>query len=485
MTGGMPGPMIEGGVVDARALPPEAGLRAAASDGTPLDLTPLGGTGLVRLGPTGADGVVLTWRALDGTERRATYQLGGFAGRVEGATGLRVTGWARNLRAPAQDCAVGAIGPAGLVAHATARADRDGRFELILPPGPRLGLRLGVLGSDHMLEDGTLPDLVGTAAPRDAVRRPAAVRVPTRALTIRIKICCPDLREAPLWGDFHFANALAAAFERIGHAAAVDTADMWDAQPADEDVVLMIRGRHRYPVDPAKINLMWIISHPDRMVADEMGDYDHVAVASDVHAAALARQGHGHVSALHQAVDAPAFADAGQTERKAACLFVGNSRREYRRMVRWAMEAGAPLDLYGGGWEGILPDAALRAPSLPNDQLPAAYGGHLLVLNDHWDSMRDNGFLSNRLFDASATGTPVLTDPVAGLADVFGDSIAVAADMEGFRAQVADCMAHPDIWLDRAAEARRIVLDAHTFDHRAAEWAAIIERVAAVKRPYG
>ena len=37
-----------------------------------------------------------------------------------------------------------------------------------------------------------------------------------------------------------------------------------------------------------------------------------------------------------------------------------------------------------------------------------------VVLNDHWDSMRECGFVSNRVFDVLASGGSLLTDRVAG-----------------------------------------------------------------------
>ena len=37
--------------------------------------------------------------------------------------------------------------------------------------------------------------------------------------------------------------------------------------------------------------------------------------------------------------------------------------------------------------------------------------------------MRADGFVSNRLFDAVASGARVVTDPVDGLAELFGPSV--------------------------------------------------------------
>ena len=45
------------------------------------------------------------------------------------------------------------------------------------------------------------------------------------------------------------------------------------------------------------------------------------------------------------------------------------------------------------------------------------------MLNDHWEDMRVEGFVSNRIFDVLATEPRLLTDEVAGLAEVLGDGL--------------------------------------------------------------
>lgn len=409
-------------------------------------------------------------------------QVGGFNGAVEWVHGRVITGRARNLRKPGQDVSVVGYTASGRTVFATAMAAEGGRFVMLVPEGILDGqdaesLTLGVAGSDYVLEDGLI------APQRPARRRTLKLQSrPLSMLALRIKISTPNLKEAPMWGDYHFATALRAAFEAIGQQANVDTVDTWYQRPAQEDVVLTLRGRNRLTVDPGKINIMWLISHPDRIPDDEYADYDHICVASDIYAAILRGRGLPSVSVLHQATDAALFSPLPDQVRTPRCLFVGSSRREYRTMVKWCVESEVPFDLYGGGWEGILPAEMLRAASIANQDLPACYGSHLILLNDHWDSMRDNGFLSNRLFDGSAVATPMITDPVAGLADVFGDSIATADTRERFADLVQDCLANPEPYLARARAARDIVLGAHTFDHRARQLSDIIDRLVAVKR---
>ncbi|MGR3540120.1 MAG: glycosyltransferase family protein [Hasllibacter sp.] len=463
-------PVLAHGVLPARAGGDALALRVEGGTATPLP------SGAVRLEAPGD----VTLRA---GAARARIVRGAGAGAITHVGPGLIEGRARV--AGLQEAVVLAFDAGGLAAHAVARGP-EGRFAMVLPAAVARGLprrrTLGIEGTDCVLAGG--PARVG---------RPAAPpRVLDRARSdpiVAIKIAAPDLQEGRAWGDWHFATALAQAFAREGLRARVDTQDAWYAPSAVADVVLAIRGRHRLRLDRGRINLMWLISHPERVSAAEYAEYDHVAVASEPHAARLRARGLADASVLHQATDARLFGPAGAAPdpgdlargRLRAALFVGNSRREYRTMVKWCRRRSVPLELYGSGWEGIVPPGAVRAPAVANADLPACYARHMLLLNDHWDSMRAHGFLSNRLFDGGAAGTPIVTDPVAGLEAVFGDTVATASDADGLARQVEACLADPAAWLARAARARDIVLGAHTFDHRARTLARRIARLAAAR----
>jgi spore maturation protein CgeB len=96
------------------------------------------------------------------------------------------------------------------------------------------------------------------------------------------------------------------------------------------------------------------------------------------------------------------------------------------------------------------------------------YAAAGVVLNDHWDDMRADGFVSNRLFDAAACGARVVTDDVAGLDGLFGASVQVVHDAD----ELAALVRSDD--RDRVfgtREERRVVADRvrreHSFLHRA------------------
>lgn len=406
---------------------------------------------------------------------------------------LRFGGWS-GMVAPA--------GPTALAGHALDEADeqtpvrivlidrglvvaetmtdpmRGGAFSLMLPDVVRVGpprrAMIAIAGSDCVLEGGTLT--VGGTRP---LALPAPRRRACRPAIIAIRTATPDLSVAHEWGDHHFALSLARAFERLGWHARVLMRDSHPREAESADVTLSLRGRQAYAPVPGRINLMWVISHPDRLPAEECEGCDHVFVASDRHAATLARSLRVPVSVLHQATDPAVFFEPAERRVGRECLFVGNSRLEWRRMVRWSIEEDLPLALYGGRWAGLVPPAMLRGIHVPNTELHRLYADAAVVLNDHWDTMRDEGFLSNRLFDASAVAAPIITDPVAGLSDVFGDSIPAVSDAAGLARAVRDILADRAAAESRAREAQRIVLSAHTFDHRAETIVTVVEALRA------
>jgi glycosyltransferase involved in cell wall biosynthesis len=396
------------------------------------------------------------------------FRSGAAQGRVEALAGNVIAGSAFDPSAPERPVIVAALAGDEVVALAVARpveTDSPGPhpFRLLLSEDLlRTGagfVHVAVVGSDVRLQGS--PVLLPYLPPVPVEPRLAA----PRPVTLAIKIAAPNLKVAHEWGDFHFANALAAALHKRGWIVRVDCADAWARE--GDDAVLVLRGRHRFRPKPESVNLLWVISHPDRMAPGEVDSFDHVFVAAEPYARILARISRRPVEVLHQATDPGVFRGDDPITPPAPLLFVGNSRREYRRMVRWCVEEQLDVAVYGTLWREVIPDRLIRGEHIPNDELHRWYAGAAVVLNDHWDTMLTGGFLSNRLFDASAAGAFIITDPVSGLAEVFGDSIETADSAAELAAKVRLYAAEPERARAKAEAARRLVLASHTFDHRA------------------
>ena len=243
-----------------------------------------------------------------------------------------------------------------------------------------------------------------------------------------IKISAPGAPEGERWGDTHFARALARSLRRLGQSAVVDHHYEWERPSAlDDDVVVTLRGLSRYfPAPDGRINIGWVISHPDAVTRAEAASFDRLLAAGPIWAERMSARWGIRIDPLLQATDPELFnPDRALPDSGHAVLFVGTSRDVERPIIHDAVSAGLPLSVYGHGWEPYIPRHYVKAQFMSNTRLGAEYRAAGVVLNDHWSDMRDYGFISNRLFDAVASGARVISDDVVGLRDVFGDTVQV------------------------------------------------------------
>ena len=277
-----------------------------------------------------------------------------------------------------------------------------------------------------------------------------------------------DWAAAGHWGDTPFARAVARRLEALGNPSSVVVyGERDDAIALRADVALHIVGTRRPPLRPAQLNLLWIISHPDAVRAERCAAYDLIFVASDPFLEHLSEQVGVPLIPLHQATDPDRFRpDPGGPAHE--LLFIGNSRNRHRPVLDALAGTDRDLAVYGGNWRPELLDPRfLRGDWIPNDEVHRAYSSAAIVLNDHWPDMRDEGFISNRIYDVLASGGFVLTDPVAGLDLEFDGGVATWTDADDLRASVERYLAEPELRRVMGEHGRAAVLARHTFAHRA------------------
>ena len=260
-----------------------------------------------------------------------------------------------------------------------------------------------------------------------------------RSLRWSVVVSSPRGEAGEQWGDTWFGRDLVTALQERGQQARlVHPAGATSAERDQDDVVLVLRGLK--PVIPRATTsrtkwLLWVISHPDEVNAAEIEPYDAVFAASANWPRAQSFP--KPVLPLLQATNPSRFRpDAAPPDSGAAVLFVGSTRGQFRPVVRDALACGADLSLFGVGWQDLIASQHQRhhlGEFLPNPQLSAAYAGAGVVLNDHWPDMAEQGFLSNRLFDALACGARVVSDDAAGLHEVFGSAVRTYRSVDELR----------------------------------------------------
>lgn len=300
-----------------------------------------------------------------------------------------------------------------------------------------------------------------------------------RYYRIGLKVPTPSHAKKHEWGDYHLALALQRALRRRGHAVRMDILPEWKLpRTLSDDVALVLRGLEAYAPDPKQINLIWNISHPEKVTREEYESYDHVFVASEPYAAQLGSL-RVPVSPLLQCTDPDLFyPDESAILPKEPVLFVGNSRKQRRPIIMDAIEAGVPLAVYGKLWEGLIDPGFVMGTHVPNEILRQYYSNAGIVLNDHWPQMRDLGFVSNRLFDAAACGALIISDPAAGLTEVFGEQVLTYETPAELRALVDQYLDDPAARQQLTRGLAEKVRREHTFEQRADAFLRVIEALA-------
>ena len=296
---------------------------------------------------------------------------------------------------------------------------------------------------------------------------PVPARLRGRTIAIKVPCPCPELKDH--WGDYHFAVSLAAAFFRRGVDARIDFLQDWATAENRSDINLMLRGLSRFTPVAGTLNFMWMISHPDKVSMEELQGYDGVFVASSLWADKLRRDGLSRVKTLLQCTDACRFhPDAFSDSLRTRNLFVANSRRVLRPVVRAALDEHIPLDIYGEMWEGLAPAEWIRGEKIGNVSLAGYYASAEVVLNDHWESMREGGFVSNRVFDVLASGGSLVTDRVAGPPEEIATACHFFEPGGSLREAIEQARRDPRNRSAASLKVAAYVRREHSFDARAA-----------------
>jgi hypothetical protein len=219
------------------------------------------------------------------------------------------------------------------------------------------------------------------------------------------------------WGDVAFAQSLQRALRSRGVATRLLFRDTYEAAvpPPPATGLLVLRGKFRpkaswLAASCHQLRLLWQISWPLDVSAEELSFYDRIFVASEQDCGRFAYLSGRPTHVLLQATDFQQLAPPAPPSR--GLLFVGNTRGVVRPLVLAFARSGVPLTVIGSGWEHY--GVVAKRSSVSNHALPTLYASSLAVLNDHHGAMRDFGYLNNRVFDVLGSGVPVITDMAPG-----------------------------------------------------------------------
>ena len=282
---------------------------------------------------------------------------------------------------------------------------------------------------------------------------------------ITIAIKSPNPLKNNKWGDYFFAKGLKKALQKKGFNVILQQRDNW-YDNVKVDITIVLRGLREYEPNLDEINLMWNISHPDLVSDEEYEKYDIVFVASEKYTNILKNRLNTSVITLLQCTDPEIFYPEINHKLSEDILFVGVTRGVYRTIIKDLFKTNHEVSIYGKGWDKFIDEKYIKDEYIPNEKLHEYYSSCKILLNDHWNDMIEFDFPSNRLFDALACGTFVISDKIPSEEELFENTIVTYDDVDDLDEKISYYLNNPQKREEKALKGKNIVLKNHTFDNR-------------------
>jgi len=282
-------------------------------------------------------------------------------------------------------------------------------------------------------------------------------------------------------GDYWIAEDFAKGFEKIGQTVEIDyRGEYHNAHSPEPKINVFMRGYTKFePPFPDGVNVLYVyypmafngdskhkLSHKklnqrakmpiNSSLDDDWQNYDVIGVASASYAEKLNQAG---IKALYvpQFTNPEKFYPDFNEKLQNDILFVGSNWHD-RTSLRYAIESGFDVAVYGFNWDGVVPTQMYRANYIPNDKLNQYYSSAKIVLNDHRPDMKEFGFVNNRIYDATAAGALVISDYMPEIEAVYEDSIPMYHTKEELNELLKFYLTHETERLEKAQKARDITL---------------------------
>lgn len=291
------------------------------------------------------------------------------------------------------------------------------------------------------------------------------------------------------WGDYHFGQSLATALQRRDVEVEQRYWPEWD-KLGSVDVCLTLRGRRCHSPHPGSFNAIWIISHPSEVSPQEISRYDLVFSASERIVETFAPYSPRPIHFLEQCSDSHLFKFDGsidlENRQRSGILFVANTRGIRRPALTALMNANIPVSIVGPNWNAFGLGNLVRRNYIDNHDLPSLYRSCKLALNDHWCDMKYFGIINNRIFDCLSTGTPVISDKLAAMQEIFGDDMLYWDDNNSLQGAMETINSEYSSLLGRVRGRWNSIGDRYSFERRAEQiLSAVVECPPATRPLFG
>ena len=281
------------------------------------------------------------------------------------------------------------------------------------------------------------------------------------------------------WGDYILGQDLKLGFEELGHNVIPSYInDFYPKEALNTDIDVYMHGFVPFNPLPNKKNILYLyyplstsqmhkyknlpgVVEPEwYSLQTELSDYDLIAVASYKYQKEIEKLGIKTIF-TPQFTNPKKFYYEYDTSKAYDILFVG--RPGYERIsAKWAIESGFEVALFGDGWQNKAPIEFYKGEYIDNEELHKYYSSAKIVLNDTRTDMKKTGFISNRVFDVTASGGFLISDYMEEIEHLYGDSIPMFKTKEELKNLLNYYLAHPEERKEKAKRAQEITLKNYT-----------------------
>ena len=277
-----------------------------------------------------------------------------------------------------------------------------------------------------------------------------------------------------VWGDEVMAVGLAEALRRQPD---VDEAEVYSVGTIHDNLDLIISF---YPFPECRVvsgprQVWWFqaprLSPPDGPVEPAVPMYEAILCAGPLLAHRVRAAGATKTLFVPMSANPEVYRPVTPRPDLAhPIVFCANHNRTRADVERYLLPL-LPLGLaiYGSGWDRepeLAESGCLKGRINPSD-VPALYSSCQLVLSAHTTWHRDNDVPPSRLWGATCSGAPIISDRVPTAEKLFGDTIAFTSGGAELAELAALLLAHGNLRRDLAQRARERVIAGLTFDHHA------------------
>lgn len=292
---------------------------------------------------------------------------------------------------------------------------------------------------------------------------------------VLIKTPIPQEDGCQGWGEYWLARDIKEIWSSAFNAAVWDESKYpsWSDLDSYFDGAVYMRGRESFMPFDKERSVLWLFCHPEDVSLSEMRLYKAVACASENYAAILKGKGI-RCEYVPQCTNPGRFFEDKDEGYETNVFFAGNTRGVFRNCVKFALEKNIDIRVFGRGWGKFIPERYIMADYVDNNMLRKYYSNAKITLNDHWDDMRQQGFISNRIFDVTACGGFVISDYMPEIEKVYGDSVPMYKNAGELAELTTYYLLHEDERRRKAEKAQKITLSLFTTFHTAEKLNALL-----------